>query len=276
MDRPVIRFALSAAVVAAIALGLFELITPHRFSIVWAQEKKAEETKKEEKKQEEAGLGFTCRQRRTQTMSPGELTEVIRESPAYGSRTDTYDSGKVICSMYTSYADGTVISLFHGMKTYTRRTGPKGPPPAEQTRDPRPKIKKALAGEHKKLGRRTIDGVETQGIEVPQVGVMVGGNNGAKVKVDRAVVQFWSSMETGDPILVEEEVVTGNGAMRFKTISDQFHWNVRIDPNEFKVEIPSGYQLMNIQPGQGGFGGSGRGAGMGSTGPSKSRQKTRR
>jgi hypothetical protein len=71
-------------------------------------------------------------------------------------------------------------------------------------------------------------------------------------------------------------VVTGNGAMRFKTISDQFHWNVRIDPNEFKVEIPSGYQLMNIQPGQGGFGGSGRGAGMGSTGPSKSRQKTRR
>ncbi len=275
MDRPIVGFALPAAVVAAVALGLFELITPYQFSVVGAQEKKAE-AQKEEKKQEEASLGFTCRQRRTQTLSPGELTEIIRESPVYGSRTDTYDSGKVISSMYTNYADGTVISLLRGMKTYTRRTGPKGPPPSEQTHDPRPKIKKALAGEHKKLGRRTIDGVEAEGIEVPQVGVMVGGNNGAKVKVDRAVVQFWSSMETRDPILVEEEVVAGNGAMRFKTISDQFRWNVRIDPNEFKVKIPPDYHLLNTQPGQGGFGGSGRGAAMHSPAPPKSRQKTRR
>jgi hypothetical protein len=276
MDRPVVRFAFPAAVVATVALGLFESIIPHQFGVGRAEDKKVEEKKKEEQKKEEAGLGFTCRQRRTQTMSPGELTETIRESPVYGSRTDTYDSGKVICSMYTNYADGTVISLFHGMKTYTRRPGPKGPPPAEQTQDPRPKIKKALAGEHKELGRRTIDGVETEGIEVPETGGMVGGNNGATVKVDRAVVQFWSSVATGDPILVEREVVAGNGKLRFKMISDQFHWNIRFDPNEFKAKIPPDYQLDTRQPGQGGFGGFGRGEGMGSPAPPRSRQKTRR
>ncbi len=276
MGKPVVRFAIAATIIAAVMLGLFEFTAPCQFGVVRAQEKKAEEKKKEEQKKEEVGLGFTCRQRQTQSMSPTEITEAIRESPAYGSRLDTYVSGKVISSMYTNYADGTIIFLSHWTKTYTRRPGPKGPPPAEQTQDPRPKIKKALAGEHKKLGRRTIDGVETEGIEVPEVGGMVGGNNGARVKVDRAVVQFWSSAETGDPILVEREVVGGNGALRFKTINDQFRWNVRFDPNEFQAKIPPDYQLDTRLPGQGGFGGFGRGSGTGPAGPSRSGQKTRR
>jgi hypothetical protein len=280
MDKPAVRFALPAAVIAAVALGLFEFIALYQSGVVLAQEKNGAE-KKEEKKQEAAGLGFTCRQRRAQTQpgttQPMEFTDTIRESPAYGSRMDTYLSGRLFCSLYTNYADGTTVSLFHLTKRYTRRKGPKGPPPAEQTHDPRAKIKKALAGAHKELGRRMIEGVEAEGIEVPLVGVVIAGNNQARVKVESAVERFWSSVETGQPVLVEQEVVGGHGALRFKTIRDQFRWNVGVDPNEFKARIPPDYQLDTRQPGQGGgFGAFGQGSVSGPAGTPKSRQKARK
>ena len=279
MDKPAVRFALLAAVIAAVSLGLLEFIAPYQFGVVRAQEKKAEE-EKEEQRQEEAGLGFTCRQRQTQTQpglaKPIETTTMIRQSPLRDLRMDTYYEGKLDGSTYINYTEGVTITLFHVRKMYTRSTGPKGPPPAEQTCDPRPRFKKTQAGEHKKLGRRMIEGVEAEGIEVPEVQGALMGNDGAKAKLDSAATQFWASVETGCPILVEETMVAFNGTIRVKTIRDQFRWNVRIDPNEFKAKIPPDYQLSNMQPGQGGFGGSGRGAGMGSAGPSKPRQKARR
>ncbi len=279
MDKTAVRFALLAAVIAAVSLGLLEFIAPYRFGVVRAQEKKAEQ-KKEEQKQEAAGLGFTCRRRQTQTQpglaKPIETTTVIRQGPLCDLRMDTYYQGKLDASTYINYTEGTTITLFHARKTYTRYTGPKGPPPAEQTCDPRPRLKKALAGEHKKLGRRMIEGIEAEGIEVPEVQGGLFGNDGVKAKLDSAASQFWSSVDTGCPILVEETMVAFNGTIRAKTIRDQFRWNVRFDPNEFKAEIPPDYQLDTRLPGQAGFGGFGRSAGMGSAGPSKPRQRARR
>ncbi len=282
MDKPVVRFALATAVIATVALGLFESITPHQFGVARAEEKKAEEKKKEGQKKGEVGLGFTCRQRQTQTQpgasKPIETTTMIHQGPQYDLRMDTYYQGKLDVSTYINYAEGTTVTLFHARKTYTRYTGPKGPPPAEQTCDPRPRFKKALAGAHKELGRRTIEGVEAEGIEIPEVQGAPMGNDGVKAKLDSAVSQFWSSVETGCPVLVEETMAAHGGTLRVKTIRDQFRWNIRLDPNEFKAKIPPDYQPDTRQPGQGRFGGFGRGAGavMRSPGPPKSGQKARR
>jgi hypothetical protein len=302
MDKPKVRFALSAAVVAAVALGLFELITPCQFGIVWAQEKKAEEKKKEEKKQEETGLGFTCRSRLTQcqgSLAPMETTEMIRASPQYGSQIDHYDQGKLTLSMYYNYVDGTMVYLLHTLKTYSRKTGTrKSPAPDGQAfLDPRPRIKKALAGAHKKLGRRTIDGVEAEGIEIPEISGMIAtmsggmgmsregaGNAPAGTSENtnphvitsgvNAVSQLWSSVETDLPILVEESAISEKDGYRMMRITDQFRWNVRFDPNEFRPKIPADYQSVEEwQSRQRGFG---RGALMRSPAPPGSRQKTRR
>ena len=296
MDKSIVRFAVAAAMVAAFTWALFELITPCQFGAVWAQEKKAEETKKEEKKQEETGLGFTCRSRKTegQPGSPVETTEMIRASPQYGSRIDHYDQGKLTLSTYYNYVDGTMVYLLHTLKTYSRKTGTrKGPAPDGQAfLDPRPRIKKALAGAHKKLGRRTIDGVEAEGIEIPEIsstisrmgGGMSGGmgmgtgsvSSGHEVITSdvSAVSQLWSSVETGLPILVEESATIEKDGYRMKRITDQFRWNVRFDPNEFQARIPAGYQ--SVQEWQSRFGGSGRGAVMRSPAPPKSGRKARR
>jgi hypothetical protein len=104
---------------------------------------------------------------------------------------------------------------------------------------------------------------------------VIAGNDGVKAKIDSAVAQFWFSVETGDPILVEQNTVANSGAIRFKTIRDQFRWNVRFDPNEFKARIPADYQLVDErQLRQGGFGGWG--SKTGPAGAPKSGQKARR
>ncbi len=295
MDKPVVRSMIAMAAQAAVALGLFELITACPFGVVRAQEKKAEETKKEEKKQEETGLGFTCRSRLTQrqgSLASTETTEMIRVNPQYGYQIDHYDQGKLTRSTYCNYADGTRVYLFPAPKTYTRKTGPKGPPPDGQTfLDPRPRIKKALAGAHRKLGRRTIDGVGAEGIEIPEISGMIGRmgggmgmgmgtgsvSSGLEVITNdvNAVSQLWSSVETGLPVLVEENaVIGGNDGYRMKRITDQFRWNVRFDPNEFQAKIPADYQ--SAQARQSRPGGFGHGARTGSGGPSKPGQKLRR
>jgi len=297
MNRSVVRLALPAAVAAAVAVGLLESMTPCQSGVGWAQEKKAEETKKEEERQEEADLGYTCRSRLTQcqgSLVSTETTEMIRASPQHGSRIDHYDQGKLTLSMYYNYVDGTMVYLLPALKTYSRKTGrTKGPAPDGQAfLDPRPRIKKALAGAHKKLGRRTIDGVEAEGIEIPEIsgtisrmgGGMSGGmgmgtgniSSGLDVIANdvNAVSQLWSSVETGLPILVEESATIEKDGYRMKRITDQFRWNVRFDPNEFQAEIPADYQ--SAQERQSRPGGFGHGARTGSGGLSKPRQKVRR
>ena len=253
MDKPAVKPAFAAVVLAAVTLGSSEFLGPAgRSGLVWAQEKQAEEKKEEE----ETGLGFTYRQRHTQTQpgipKPIRFMAVIRESPQYGHRMDRYDRGKVAGSTCVNYADGTTISLFHRHKMYIRRSRPEGSPVPKQTADPRVQIKNALAGEHKKLGRRTIGGVEAEGIEVRNV-----RGSKANFKIDSAVRQFWSGVETGYPVLVQQTVVGNDGAIRIKTICDQFRWNVRFDPNEFTTKVPPDYQQLDVrqvQRGRGGFG----------------------
>lgn len=284
MHRPVVRHSIAVAVVAAVMLTLLECIAPGAPGSAVTQEKK-----------EEAGLGFTYRERLSHQQQefpkPFETTALLRVSPEYGSRKDTYEQGKVTRSEYHNYADGTTITLYHsGMraKTYTRQDGPKGPPASEQAGDPRPRIKKVLAGEHTKLGRRTIDGVEADGIEAPAISGTVTGvgssmsaggiaNTSSPVKIEITTIrQFWSSVETGAPVLVEENMAAANGAFREKRTLDQFRWNVRLDPNEFQAKIPPEYRRVE-QPQLGQrVGGSMGGARQGPAATPPSRQRPRR
>jgi hypothetical protein len=280
MDKPMVRFATVAAVISVVTLGPLPRAGPYQSGVVQAQEKKAKEKKAEDKKKEPS-RGFTARQRQTQNHPvPGSsrqlemvMTALIRECPQHGVREDSYVGGALTSSRYVNYADHTAISLLYGMKMCMRRDLPKDFSPAQYSEDPRPKLKRALAGEHKRLGRRTIDGIEAEGVEIR-------GTTGVKAsfKIDSVVTQFWSSVATGYPVLVAQTVVGNNGAIRMTQTTDRFHWDVPLDPNDFKAKIPPDYQLVDQpQPGQGqGSGGFGRGAGRGSPAPPTSGQKTRR
>jgi len=238
MNRAIVRLAAAAAILVAVASGPLELVVPAE-SVAWAREKKDE-------KAADPNAGYTARQRQTQSAPgmprPMEAMTMIRESPKYGHRADSYQAGRITMSICNNYADGTLLFVFHTTKTYTCRKRAPGSRPAGQMQDPRLALQQARASAHTKLGRRTIDGVEAEGIEVREA---IQGHK-ANFKIDSVVTQYWSDVETGCPILVEQTVLGGGGAIRIKAVTDQFRWNVAFDPNEFKARIPRGYTEMKL------------------------------
>jgi hypothetical protein len=238
MNRAIMRRTVAGAILLAVASGLSELVVPTR-SVAWAQEKKDE-------KAADPNAGYTARVRQTQ-VAPGmprpmEMTTMIRESPKYGHRADSYQAGRITMSICNNYADGTLLFLHPTTRTYTCRKRSPGSRPAGQMQDPRLALRQARAGVHTKLGRRTIDGVEAEGIEVRED---TKGHK-ANFQIDSVVTQYWSGVETGCPVMVEQTVLGNGGAIRIKAVTDQFRWNVPLDPNEFKARIPRGYTEMKL------------------------------
>ncbi len=246
MRNPITKLAVAAAILIALGLGVLEFIsTGGKSGVVWAQV--ADRV--------EASRGFIYRTRQTQTRAdmdrPMEHRMIHYQCPAHGSRCEGYQGDRLTMNGYASFDEGTQVILFHDMKRYTQRTLPPLSTGAmgEMSAGDMPKamVRQFTSGDYKELGRRTINGVEAEGIEVQNPpGYM------ANFQVDSRTAQLWVSVETGYPVLIESEVVGNNGTLRIKTIEDQFQWDVEFDPSEFKAVIPSDYRRMEIRMGEGG------------------------
>jgi hypothetical protein len=105
-------------------------------------------------------------------------------------------------------------------------------------KNPREFIKLFLSTGHTKLGRKTIDGIEVEGIEVdsPKVG---GG------MFEEAIGRLWVDVETELPVLMEVEGVAASGAMQTKMIMDEFRWDEKLEAGFFEPNIPADYTLLS-------------------------------
>ena len=244
MRNPIAKLAVAAAILTALGLGVWAFIsTGSHSSVVWAQVA------------DRVGSsgGFIYRTRIIQSEAgregPIEFTTMTYDSPGHGMRTEGIEGSAV--DSYASYEEGTQVSLFHNMKRYTQRTLPPRPAGAE-VELPAGAMAKAMIqqftfGDYKELGRRTIDGVEAEGIET-QNPLGFGGN----FQVDSHTAQLWVSVETGYPVLMESNIVGNNGTLHNQMIMDRFQWDVELDPAQFKTVIPPDYRRMEIQMGEGG------------------------
>jgi len=240
MRNPIVKLAAAAVILAMVGLGAFEFVTTGgKSGVVWA----------EVAQRVEASPGFIYQMRQTQTRAdldqPIELRMIHYECPRHGSRSEGYTGDRVTLNGYTSYDEGVQVILLHNVKQYTRQTLPPLPSGAEVPRGegaaPQAMVRQFTAGAYQELGRRTIDGVEAEGIEVQSpLGFM--GN----FQVDSHTAQLWVSVETGYPVRIESEIVGNNGALRIQMIMDQFQWDVELDPSEFKTVIPPDYQRLEI------------------------------
>ncbi|MGE5297057.1 MAG: hypothetical protein ACM3VT_19715 [Solirubrobacterales bacterium] len=234
MNRPVVRFAIAAAVVAAVILGLFEFLSPGGSSgVVWA----------EVAGRVEASRGFNCRMRQTQTIEgmdrPMESCTIVRNSPL-GSRMENYQGDTLMATTCSDYQSGEIVSLLHGLKSYTRRS--ISPSEAENgSMDPKAIVRDFLAGEYRKLGRKTIEGMEVEGIEVTKI-----PNAMSNFEVDSEIARLWVSIQTGYPVMLEGTIVGNGGKVKIEMIIDQFQWDVDLDPRQFKTEIPADYELIEV------------------------------
>lgn len=237
MSRSAMKLAVAAAVVAAVIFGLFEFLSPAGSSgVAWA----------EVARRVEASSGFTSRMRQRQTVEgmsqPVEITMMTYNSP-YGLRLESFQGDELTGVTCADYKSGTLVSLLHNVKRYTLQTLPPNTvPDGGSAMNPRSIVADFLSGDYEELGRRTIEGVEAEGIEVTKV-----PNTMANFPIDSEVAQLWVSVETGYPILMECTTVGNGGKVKIEMVVDQFQWDVQFDPEEFKTEIPSDYQPLEIR-----------------------------
>ena len=249
MKSPITKLAAVAAIIAVVVLGLFEFIGDGGTSgIAWA----------EVVKKVEASRGLIVRCTESFQSAPASLS--FLNDPDYSikyvcpthSRTDSYKGGKIIHSYYTDYTNpetDTLTHVYHVHKRYMSRTFRKSEHEflLEQHDDwmnPRYLVETILSCEHRKLGRKTIDGVPCEGIETTDPASM--GPLPGPVDLLGVQLRLWVDVETEYPVLFESEInieVEGE-AMSSECAMDQFQWDVELDPGIFEPNIPPDHSDM--------------------------------
>jgi len=241
MKNSITKLAAAAVIVILVVLGLFELTgTENTSGVVWA----------DVVNKVEASRGSVVRCRKTCSLLPPNETNYTMKyySPTH-SRTDHYEAGHITYSYYEDFNTMTVTAIFHPHKYYiTGKLNDSVPDyfleQHEHWINPRYLVQRVLAGEHRNIGQKTIKGVLCEGIETTDpaaLGTLPGS-------IERLEVEFrlWVSVETGYPVLFESKK-SGEAEgkwMESEGILDKFQWNVELDPNFLKANIPSDYVDM--------------------------------
>jgi len=233
MKSRITKIATAAAIIIVVATVIHYLDSSGN-SVVWA----------EVVKNTERVQAFTYRERETRKKED-RVPESEREkkgyfSSKYGLRLDSYRDGQVAISTFTLPAEKALIGIIHPMKAYTRNSLPENEITGFRQVGPKYIVKLFMSVKYKKLGRKTINGIEAEGIEVRDPSV---GRTNFTVK--SFVGRLWVDVETGYPVLLES-VIAGdhNGPIEIKTIVDNFQWDIELDESVFEPSIPSDYNLM--------------------------------
>jgi hypothetical protein len=100
-------------------------------------------------------------------------------------------------------------------------------------------------GEYKKLGRKKVDGVLSEGFEFSDKRAMLSMD---KEKIKNVVTRLWVDVKTNLPIRVEVDCVLNNDTKANVVMCDP-KWDIELEPDFFEPKIPVDY----IQPEQRGL-----------------------
>ena len=244
MKNPITKIAAAAVIIVLVVLGLFELTgTESTSGLLWA----------DVVRKVEASRGSVVRCRATASFQSSEITNysITYTSPRY-SRKDFYEGGQISHTYYDDFSDSdTVIftGLYHKHKHYISGTHENTKneyflEQHEQWLNPRYLVQRILSGEHLSLGQKTIEGVLCEGIETTDpaaLGPLPGPINNLEIEF-----QLWVDVQTKYPALFEGKMsFEAEGKwMESEWIMDEFQWDVELDPDFIKVNIPPDYVDM--------------------------------
>ena len=165
-----------------------------------------------------------------------ELTTYV--SLKYGLRQDAYRNGQVIGISYIPLEGTIVTQVMPNEKKYRRvSTTEEFMRKIHNQANPKGMIKEFMSFEHTELGRKIIDGVEAEGIEVNDPDFL-------NAVFESAVGRLWVDVETDLPLRTEIEGVSGNGSIETKIVAYNFDWDAEPTPSVFDLAIPDDYTLI--------------------------------
>jgi len=235
MKSPITKLAVAAVVVVAVLIGINQL-GGSATSVVWG----------EVVRNIEASPGFIYRMRQIyndKETGTREFHMMVYGSAEYGMRMDSYLDPEFPIQTYATLSDGAMTSVDHPNRTYYRTALADDALAEIENMEPKEAVREYLSAEYTKLGRRTIEGVEAEGIEIDRDPSEAKAN----FQVDSCVIQLWVAVDTGLPILIEVDTVGKDGTLEVHTVQDNFQWNVELDASEFEPNIPEDYTPMKVE-----------------------------
>jgi len=120
-----------------------------------------------------------------------------------------------------------------------------------------PKIVECIkSGDYKELGRKVINGTETEGIEFTNPFLVI--HTGYPLRFDELLFRIWVDIKTSFPVYMEVEATstdkfltiwTGGKPLNIKAVMDDFQWYADIDPKELEPDIPDDFVLISDEAG---------------------------
>ena len=160
-------------------------------------------------------------------------------STEYGTRRDTYVKGELLSKLYIPAEGNEGIELVPRTKQYVKAlfTDEQIREIAEKN-DPREIVKEFMCcNQYTKIGQKTIDGIEVEGIEVDN-------EKFGKTLFEKGKGRLWVAVDTDLPVLIELEGTSAAGAVQISMTIDGFDWGPALQAADFEPVIPSDYTLM--------------------------------
>ncbi len=250
MRSPITRLSSAAAVIMAVAVGAMYFGTSiDGTSVVLAEVIQNVEQVKSAIMQEKRI--FTCDGKEISFLNSDALRYYSSE---YGAREDMHNTeGLLLHQAYWLTKENVRIRVVPPMQQYARTELTE----AEQGIWGQPGLRAIVellkAENPTRLGRRTIDGRQTEGFEITGsevVGVL-------PIQVDGGVARFWVDVETSLPVQYEAELLTsdrlvtsmtGGKPVQIAVTGYEPQWNVEIEPSIFEPNIPPSYTIIEPTP----------------------------
>jgi hypothetical protein len=243
MKSPVIKLTAAALIIAA-AIGVSRLGDSN---VAWAKVAKLMENfPAHVHKQSRIVM---CDGKKIDLMSSDNVLTYFL--PGVGYREDMYDQrGELMLRIYGLLPRKTSITVLPILRQYK----------VEMLSDEQlsafnmgfPRIVECIkSGDYKELGRRVINGTETEGIEFTNPFLVI--HTGYPLRFDELLFKIWVDVKTSFPVYMEVEATstdkfltiwTGGKPLNIKAVMDEFQWYADIDPKELEPDIPDDFVLM--------------------------------
>jgi hypothetical protein len=163
-------------------------------------------------------------------------------SSEFGLRQDSYMNGQVVGISYIPPAGTIITQVIPSEKKYRNvSTSYEHVRKIHEQVNPVGMIKEFMLFKHTGLGRKIIDGVEVEGIEVNDPGFLTILTSA----FESAVGRLWVDVETNLPVRTEIVGISGNGSIETKIVAYDFDWEAEPEPSVFEPNIPDDYTLLD-------------------------------
>ncbi len=167
------------------------------------------------------------------------IIATLYNSSSIGRRVDYYIDKNIFISQFWLPDKNELIGVLPTQKLYIRKILSEGIFDPTISQDPYTYLKEFMSFEHTKLGRKKIDGIVVEGIEINDPLLCLN-------MFEKMTTRLWVDVKTNLPVLFEQDVSANAGQIRQTSVCDRFEWDVDLEADFFEPDIPDDYVLLGV------------------------------